>query len=198
MTPVHFLNLASVAPIRANKKKPRRRYQSIASLAPLCPSSFYFFPFHQNRIMAKSQNQLEHMGVTVWVEKSSKKKRYEIASIRKSGNTTRAGFDIFPGFCGSSKAWTLTLFCSRFLSDFRPRAAQVNSSSVGNSLQNGQTSKGHSWRRSLSNRRSMQRAIGSKKERFMFLSKAPRRANNIQAPRTPHFFRKEFLFMSIE
>ena len=63
--------------------------------------------------MAESQNQVEHMGVTVWVEKPWKKKRYEIASVAKSGNTTRAGLDIFPGFCGSSKAWTLTFFRSR-------------------------------------------------------------------------------------
>ena len=57
--------------------------------------------------MAESQNQVEHMGIIVWVEKS-KMKRYEIASIEKTGNTTRAGLDIFPGFCGSSKACTLT------------------------------------------------------------------------------------------
>lgn len=55
--------------------------------------------------MAESENQVQYRGVTVWVEKSQKK-RYEIASIEKSGDTTRVGLDIFPGLCGSSKAYT--------------------------------------------------------------------------------------------
>jgi hypothetical protein len=63
-------------------------------------------------MMAKSQKQVEHMNITVWVEKL-KMKRYEITSIEKTGNTTRAGLDIFPGFCGSSKAWTLNFFFVR-------------------------------------------------------------------------------------
>ena len=66
--------------------------------------------FHRNRKMVEPQNQVEHLGVTVWVEKL-RMKRYEIATIEKSGNTTRAGLDIFPFLCGSNKAWDLIFFC---------------------------------------------------------------------------------------
>jgi len=57
--------------------------------------------------MAESQNHVQNLGVTAWVEKS-KKKRYEMGSVEKSGNETRVFLDIFPG--GPSKVCTLNLF----------------------------------------------------------------------------------------
>ena len=88
--------------------------------------------------MAESQNQVHNLGVTAWVEKS-KKKRYEIGLVEKSGNETRVFLDVFPG--GPSRVCTLKFLSGSFQSDSQSRTALGHSSSVGSSLSNGQIPK---------------------------------------------------------